>query len=113
MEMVEHTIERFFIHLFSGAAVLMLSQVGFAYWERKWERFPTWLLHGWFWFIVPGLAAFAAVASREIFDVAAGGPAIKSYFDYLSWILGIGLASWGRLRTSERTLLAMDQIRRR
>ena len=111
MDTFLHILDRFIIHLFSSAAVLMLAQVGFVYLERRWAKFPRWLLRGWFFFIVPGMFAFLLIASREIYDVAVGNPPLKSYFDYLSWILGIGLASWGRLRTSRRTQKAVEEIK--
>ena len=111
METFLHIVDRFIIHLFSSAAVLMLAQVGFVYLERAWFRFPKWLLRGWFFFIVPGMFAFLVIASREIYDVAQGNPPLKSYFDYLSWLLGITLSSWGRLRTCRRTLMAVEEIK--
>lgn len=106
-----HILDRFIIHLFSSAAVLMLAQVLFVYLERAWSKFPSWLLRGWFFFLVPGVFAFLLIASREIYDVATGNPPIKSYFDYLSWVLGIGLATWGRLRICRRTLKAVEEIK--
>ena len=105
--MIAHILERFVIHVFSGASVLILALVGFWYMERKVRSFR---LNGWMFFILPALVSFTLISFREIWDVSAGGPLIKSVTDWISWVIGIGGAAYGLYRLSPRVTQAVEEI---
>lgn len=109
--MTPHQRARFVIHFFCAGGVLTLSQAGFWLIERKVKWLPR-ILKGWWWFIIPGVAAVFAIGLREPFDVGVGGEVFKSYFvDYPSWILGVVVYSWGRWRLHEREALSYTEIK--
>ena len=105
--MIAHILERFVIHFFSGAAVLMLALVVLWYCERRWLKYH---LRGWMFFILPALISFTLISFREIWDVSAGGPLIKSVIDWVSWLLGIGGGAYGLYRLSPRVTQAVKEI---
>ena len=107
---IRHIVDRSVIHFFCAPGVLLLSQAGFRFLERK---LPISRLRGWWYFIVPGLAAALTIGLREPYDVATGAaPAVKSYIDYISWLLGYAFATWGLWRGHERMAEAWADVKR-
>ena len=93
-------LERFIIHMFSGAAVLLLALLAFLFLERAFRWFPR--FDGIAFFAVPGLVAVFCIFLREPFDVQSGWWVGKSYIDVVSWICCVGLAIWALLRLHEQ-----------
>ena len=104
-----HVYSRFIIHIFCGAGALLIFQTLFCWIAERLLKLSP--LPGWWFFIVPGLAAVFAIGLREPWDVASGNPWVKSYFDYASWLLGIAAATWGRWRMNERMAIVWDEIK--
>ena len=109
--MIAHIIERFVIHLFSGASVVLMALWGFWILERKIRWFPE--MRGWMFYIFPSLIAFVFISFREIFDVAAGGPLVKSITDWLSWVMGMGGAVFTLYRLTPKFADVLKQIEER
>lgn len=96
--MFVHVIERFLIHFTAAPALLLIASIALRFWARKKPNsmFPPrtmeqTLLYG-------AVIAFALTALREAFDVANGQPLFKAPIDYVSWLLGLGVAVWGLYR---------------
>ena len=106
-----HVLDRFVLHVFSGASVLIIFM--YAWWlcERWVKGWPR--LEGWLFFTVPGFIAFTVIALRESYDVAMGNPLQKSFFDHASWIIGIFGFSYAIYRLYPRLRQAMEEIEKR
>ena len=108
--MTSHQRERSIIHFFCAGGVLTIFQVGFWLLERKVKLVKN-ILHGWFFFIIPGISAVGMIFLREPFDVGAGGDVFKSYIDPLSWLLGVVVFAWGQWRLHERMAVCWKEIK--
>lgn len=92
-----HIAERFIIHFFASAGVLLCALFALRYAARKIKSkfipkdFPIQLL-------VAGLAVFAVSTMREAYDVSNGQQLVKAFTDYASWLLGCGLSAYGLYR---------------
>ena len=106
--MIGHVIERFIIHIFSGASVVLIALWGFWIIERKIKWFPE--LRGWMFYIFPSLIAFTFISFREVFDVANGGPVIKSLTDWTSWLIGLVFAVYTIYRLTPKFSQVLTQI---
>ena len=107
----KHVLDRFTLHVFSGASVLILSMYGWWVCERYIKAWP--ILKGWLFFTVPGFIAFTVIALRESYDVAMGNPLQKTYFDHVSWAIGIFGFSYTLYRLYPRLEQAMRDIEKR
>ena len=67
---------------------------------------------GWMFMLFPSLLAFTIISFREVYDVAAGGYVVKSIFDWISWMIGIGWGAWATQAISWRVWEARIDIRR-
>ena len=92
-----HIIERFAIHFFSSAGVLMCALFALRFGQRRLkskflpDSFPVQML-------ICAIAVFAVAAIREAFDVHAGQSIGKAVSDFISWGLGCGCSIWGLTR---------------
>ena len=109
--MLEHIIDRFIIHLFSGASVALIALWGFWIIERKVKWWPE--MRGWMFYIFPTLLAFVFISFREIWDVHNGGLLVKSVTDWISWILGLGAANYCLYRLTPKLDQVLKQIKKR
>ena len=107
--MIGHIIERFIVHLFSGALVVLAALWGFWIIERKVKWFPE--LKGWMFYIFPSLTAFILISFREVWDVANGGPVVKSVIDWIGWLAGIGGADYTLYRLTPKLNQVLQQIK--
>ncbi len=102
-----HIAERAVIHYFASAGVylpmLWLAWVG----ERK-RWWPP--LRGWWELALPAGVSWAAISTREVWDVAAGGSPVKSVADWLSWLAGLGTAVWLVYRLAPRLWAVLLEI---
>lgn len=99
--MVRHTLERALLHVASGGSVALLAM---ATWHACASRGWLWILRGKSFYALPALIAVFAISLREPWDVANGDPALKSTFDWLSWVMGIGLAQYALWRLTDRLM---------
>ena len=92
-----HIIERFAIHFFSSAGVLMCALFALRFGQRRLktkflpDAFTTQMV---FCSVVVLLFAFG----REAFDVHYGQSLGKAIADYVSWLAGCGCSIWGLTR---------------
>ena len=121
IETLKHIAERFIIHFVCGAAVLQWSQLGVAYLERvvRDSLRKAWYmpfarsvlpLRGWAFFFVPAFICVTVIFFREIIDVYNGNPFIKSYADWISWVLGTGSGGYASYRLTPRLVTAIKEI---
>ncbi len=108
MSDVLHVAERFVIHFFSAAGVLLFAFAGID-WTRRKSWLPT--LQGVWAFIVPIVASLLVIFLREPWDVFRGGALVKSYVDLTGWALGISLAAWGIYRLTPRFAEIVKEIK--
>ena len=106
---IGHILERGVIHFFSSAGVYLLGLFGFWILERKVNWWPR--LEGWWELILPAVVSFLFISLREVFDVAAGGSAVKSVCDWMSWLAGLGISVWALYRLSPRLESILSEIR--
>ena len=92
-----HIIDRFIIHFFASAGVVLMALFTLRYASRK---LKTKLLpvHLETQIIVAALAVFADATLREAWDVHSGQALVKAITDYISWLLGCGCTAWGLYR---------------
>lgn len=84
-----HIAERFLIHFFSSAG-LVLAAFHLLGWLQRRSRFVP---EGWrARLALAGLAVFAVSTLREAYDVHAGQSLLKAVADYLSWLSGTALS---------------------
>ena len=108
--MTPHQRSRAIIHFICAGGALTISQGGYQFLERKVKAVGH-ILHGWFFFIVPGISAITVIFLREPFDVGASGDVLKSYIDLLSWVLGVIVFSWGQWRLHERMAVCWKEVK--
>lgn len=92
-----HIIDRFIIHFFCSAGVLLCAFFALRFTARK---LHTRFLPG-VWesqLVFAALAVFCGAALREAWDVHQGQTIAKAITDYASWFLGCGLSAWGLVR---------------
>lgn len=95
-----HILERFLIHFFSSAGVLLCAVFAYATIVRRLPKAATWLPSETFkkrmvfLSVVILLVAFA----REAWDVHKGQVIAKAFTDYASWALGLGCSIWAIVR---------------
>ena len=104
-----HILDRTVIHFFSSAGVYLIALWGFWMLERKVRWWPQ--LHGWWELILPALMSFLFISLREVFDVSAGGTALKSVCDWLSWLFGLGVSAWALYRLIPRLGRILAEIK--
>ena len=107
--MIGHIIDRAVIHFFSSGGVYLIALWGFWLLERRVPWWPE--LRGWWELILPALVSFIFISFREIFDVAAGGPVVKSLCDWLSWLAGLGTSAWALYRLAPRLAAVRSEIK--
>jgi hypothetical protein len=92
---IGYVIERYVLHIFLAFAIYLIATAGFYWAIRKlnWSR-----MQGWWALVSPAVLAFIFISGREVFDVYHGDPVYKSFTDWSSWIVGLGLAIWGIYR---------------
>ena len=96
MELLQHIAERFIVHLFSAASLVLLAFLLLRSLRRRWFLADEWLPESWrSTLVLAALLIFAGSALREAYDVSVGGALAKSISDYVSWVLGCGCAAWG------------------
>ena len=105
-----HIAERFVLHVASGASIMLLAWWLWDLGERK-NVLPR-IKSGWMFMLFPSLLAFTIISFREIYDVAVGGYVVKSIFDWISWMIGIGWGAWATQAISWRVWEARIDIRR-
>ena len=108
--MTPHQRGRSITHFFCAGGVLTSSQIGFWFFERK-VKVVSHILHGWFFFITPGISAIMVIFLREPFDVSASGDVLESYLDLLSWLLGVVVFAWAQWRLHERMAVCWKEIK--
>ena len=106
--MIAHMLERSVIHFFSSAGVYLIALWGFWMLERKCRWWPE--LRGWWELILPAVASFLFISFREAFDVSAGDPVVKSVFDWISWVCGLGVSVWAMYRLTPRVKEILEEI---
>lgn len=103
-----HVVERAIIHFFSSGGVYLIAVWGFWLLERRARWWPQ--LRGWWEFILPAAFSFLFISLREVFDVGAGGAALKSVCDWLSWAAGLGASAWALYRLAPRLAAVRAEI---
>ncbi len=91
-----HILERSIIHFFSSAGFYLIALWGFWMLERKCLWWPQ--LQDWWKLVLLVVVSFLFLSFREIFDVNAGGSAVESVCDWLSWFVGLGVSAWAIYR---------------
>ena len=92
-----HIIDRFVIHFFSSAGILLCALFALRWAERRWKL--SWLPYTFkTQLIVAALAVFAISTLREAFDVYNGQLLIKAVTDYISWLTGLGCSVYALYR---------------
>ena len=90
--MIWHILERFFIHVFASASLVLGSTWLIRVVAKKLPRFvPAHWMHQ---LVLAALLVFAFSTLREAYDVAQGQPLVKAFTDYASWLLGCGGSVW-------------------
>ena len=100
--MVWHIIERFFTHLLMGASLVLMWAflIDFANRKRNWPLLPKTLEAI---VVLSAIISLPFIFMREPFDIGVVGDWWgKSYFDFVSWFLGLGLSAWGLIRLIRR-----------
>lgn len=104
-----HIVDRFVLHFFMSAGVLLLALAVFWYLERKVRWWPS--PHGYWFYIVPALLSFMFISFREVFDVAYSGQlVVKAVTDWISWITGLGVSIWALIRLTKRLNMTRFEI---
>ena len=95
MDALYHILSRFVIHFTSATALVLIVFMGLRSIRRRF-MVGEWLPESWrSTLVLAALGVFAASALREAFDVAQGQSQVKAVTDYISWVLGCGVAAWG------------------
>lgn len=97
--MIEHILDRSFLHMMMGAAVFLMCDYGIQYLRRRYAspRFEFWYQKA-----VAALLGVYLISLREPYDVWNGQPLVKAYTDNLSWWIGtIAIGAWGVYRWSK------------
>ena len=95
MDHALHIADRFVIHVFSGGGVAILTLTAWWWAERRFHFWPR--PRGWLAIAVPLFLVFTLISFREIWDVQEWGR-VKSVFDWLSWLIGLGGSGYGIYR---------------
>jgi len=105
--MIQHILERSVIHFFSAGMVTL----GFRYLLYVLDKHVlTRALGGYIYWLLPCFVAPFVIFLREPFDVAKGGPLVKSYTDILSWAVGCLVSTYLSRAMCERDLEAAREI---
>ncbi|RPH38308.1 hypothetical protein EHM92_00055 [bacterium] len=96
-DLIAHILDRFLIHFVSACALVLCAFFFVSWLARRYriEWIPGSLEARLF---LSAMIVFAASTLREAYDVANGGPLIKSFTDYASWFLGCAASAWGLYR---------------
>jgi|PlaIllAssembly_1097288.scaffolds.fasta_scaffold558905_1 hypothetical protein len=92
-----HTVERFVIHFFSSAGVLLCALFALRFAARKIKTafLPDTYARQ---LLFCAVAVFCGAALREAIDVHYGQSLTKAIFDYISWAAGCGCSIWALVR---------------
>lgn len=94
-----HILDRFIIHFFASAGVMLCALFALRWVRRRFIK--TWLpSEPTTQLLFCAIAIFAGSALREAYDVHAGQTLTKAIFDYISWAAGCGVSAWGLYRLS-------------
>lgn len=95
-----HAIDRFIIHFFSSAGVLVCAVFGYASLVRRVPKLAAWLPSETFnkrlVFLAVVILLFAV--GREAWDVYKGQSIAKAFSDWASWAMGLGCSIWAVIR---------------
>lgn len=89
-----HILDRFAIHFFSSAGIVMCALFALRYASRKLNTafLPQTLRTQ---LVFAALTVFAFATLREAWDVHQGQSIVKAFTDYTSWFLGCGCSAYG------------------
>jgi hypothetical protein len=102
MSLILHIIDRFLIHFFSSAGIVLAATFALATLQRRlrWPWLPS-RVQG--QIILSALLVFSVAVLREPYDVSRGDPLAKSISDFISWASGCGVSVWGLWRLTKRS----------
>jgi hypothetical protein len=103
MELLAHIMDRFVIHFFSSAGLVLLLVHILGYIRRRVPDSVQWIPETIMQrLVVAALCVFAGSALREGYDVSRGQPLAKAVTDHISWLLGTAMSVWAIYRLPKK-----------